>query len=202
MINDKLRDKLSKIYELVNNGSTEGERAAAKSALDRIVEKYNLSEEMLQNLDMQEYFICYSTELDKWLLVSLTRYLDLECKMYSRPWEKNIRINLRYLDYITLDCMYQYFRRHMKSQWNQFCLPRIKKCLKAKTRNKKREELKELFFEAYIIKSKLIKQENLQKIDSSKLSNKEFENRLSLMGIEGGEYNKQVISSKLISHGS
>ena len=34
-----IKDKIAKIYELVNRGATEGERAAAKNLLDKLMKK-------------------------------------------------------------------------------------------------------------------------------------------------------------------
>jgi hypothetical protein len=44
---NEIRAKIAKVYELVNNGATEGERAAAKAAMDRFIDKYKLTPDQL-----------------------------------------------------------------------------------------------------------------------------------------------------------
>lgn len=41
-MNQELKNKIAKIYELVNRGATDGERQAAKNQLDKLMKKYNL----------------------------------------------------------------------------------------------------------------------------------------------------------------
>ena len=42
------KDKIAKIYELVKRGATEGEKQAAELALNKLLKKYNLTDEFLE----------------------------------------------------------------------------------------------------------------------------------------------------------
>ena len=45
-MNDKVKEKLTKVYELVKRG-VEGERQSAEKMLKKLLEKYNISEDEL-----------------------------------------------------------------------------------------------------------------------------------------------------------
>ncbi len=200
MIDESLKDKIAKIYELVNRGGTDGEKAAAKKALDKILAKHNLDESFLNGIYLKPYTFKYATELETLLLaLILTDFTTDGFKNAVRtPWKKSITSKLLYSDFITAECMYQYFRRHMKKQWKIICLKELKKCRKSKTRNKRRTELQNSFFMHYIVKSNLVKEENLQKVDVK--PGKEMEDYLLLQKVEGGSYKKQVHSHLLIEN--
>src|SRR5437868_13270397 len=100
---------------------------------------------------------------------------------------KQIKSSLVYLDWITIECAYEYFRRHMRKEWKRVVGPELRKCRKVKTRNKRRRELSEIFFSNYVIASNLYKPEELKKMEPG--SEKEMRDRIKLEAVEGGKYN-------------
>jgi hypothetical protein len=88
----------------------------------------------------------------------------------------------------------------MKEQWNKTCAREVKRCRKAKTRNKRRLQLQEAFFERYSIESKLYKDHEITQVDTSKMSHKERKDLMMLRGVEGGTYNKQMTNGLMIEN--
>src|SRR5690606_26327674 len=153
--NDKIKDRLAKVLELVNRGS-EGEKQNAQMALERLMKKYNISMEELETIHLKMYRFKYATSLDLKLFQQLLAYYfrDKDFTVYKDTfYKKEIVIELEYLDYVTLSASYEYFRRHMNSQWKKFSSAALKRKRKAKTKAKLREELYDLFYSQYIIKS-------------------------------------------------
>lgn len=205
MITDEIRERLAKVYELVNRGDTEGEKQAAKLALERILKRYNLGEEVLKGIERKEYRFKYSSDLDQWLLIRLVQfYFDnaeelLNGALRHTYGKREISISLKYADWVTLECSYEYFRRHMKQQWNKTCAPIVARCRKAKTRNEKRKALQGTFFDQYVVKSKLYRdRKELSPIDFKNMSNSERSRYEALWGLEGGDFNKQMTSGLLL----
>lgn len=195
-MNKELKDRLFKVYELVKNGGTEGEKEAAKLALDRIIERHNLKDVDLDSLDREIYRFKYASNLELLLLTRIVKVLlDDEFAIRSARRRTNgvreVSYMLRFLDYITLEAAYEYFRRHMKNQWERLCADQIRRKRSAKTKNKRRSELQSLFFTAYVIKSKLYKEGELQRVEVT--SKQELEDRRKLERVQGGQFNKQVV---------
>ncbi len=192
-MNETQRQKIAKIYELVNGG-VDGEKKAARNALDRLIAKYNLSDTDIENINKKEYRFKYQTKLDLMLFQQLLVYF-LDGKsgtIYKDTYGvKEVSIALEYLDFITISCSYEYFRRHMKKQYKKVVLPQVKRCRSPKTKNKRRQELYPIFFSKYVLKSGIYKKDQVSKMDTSKMSEKEVADRIS-MQVEGGSYNKQV----------
>lgn len=72
-MNDKVKEKLTKVYELVKRG-VEGERQSAEKMLKKLLEKYNISEDELNSIDEKNYYFKYASNLDEWLLIQLIEY--------------------------------------------------------------------------------------------------------------------------------
>lgn len=197
-MNNEIKDKISKVLELVNQG-VEGEKSAAKNALTRLMKKYNLSDEDLEKVNMKKYFFKYKTNLDLMLFQQILSFFfpgkNFRVVRYTGI-TKELKIELEYLDWVTLDSAYEYFRRHAAKQFSVFCLPHIKRCRTTKTKNAKRAELQDAFFTKYIIASNLYHKKQLQQIDFSNMTNKELEahrKRITILGnVEGGQYHTQV----------
>ncbi len=193
-MNDKIRQRLSKVYELANQGIA-GEKEAAKKALDRLVKKYNVSPDDLESMNQKEYVFKYATRLDLLLFQQLNIYFfeDKKYQIYKDTWgKKELSVKLEYLDYVLISCAYEYFKRHMKKQFNEFCLPLIKRCRTAKTKNNRRKELQSAFFSTYVVKSKIYKSEQLS--ETSSMSDKQIKDHMKLRGVKGGNYNTQLSS--------
>lgn len=192
---NQLKDKISKIYELVKGGATDGEKAAATLALDKLLKKHNLTEEFIKTIHVKEYSFKYATKLDLDLFIQLHRYF-FEYKEFnaskSTVGGKTIYMSFEYLDWVLFSSAYEYFKRHMNAEFKKHCTPLVNKCRTTKSKNARRLKLQELFFSQYVIKSKIYNQKQIGKIDLSKLSEKERKDRERLEQIQGGSYAAQV----------
>lgn len=202
-MNTEIKDKIAKVLELANRG-IDGEKEAAKTALNRLMKKYNLSDEDLSKIKFQKYFFKYKTNIDKMLFLQLIEYFfkGQNFRIFQNNNNgKDFQIEMEYLDYVTLSCSYEYFRGHAATQFKAFCLPHIKRCRTTKTKNAKRAELQEAFFSKYVMASKIYHPEQLIQIDYSKMSDKERESTFKrdnvLANIEGGQYHTQVAKETL-----
>lgn len=214
-MNQQIKNKLAKIQELINRGSTEGERKAAERAFNRIVKENNIDESKLNELHLNTYYFTYSTELEPRLIQFLIRFfypsLQLEDIARRTNYKKDeelgvitytraIKLLLSYEQYVTLSCSYEYFRRHMKKQYNKIVKPVIDRCRTNKTKKLKRNILIDDFFTAYIIASKLIDQKHVKEIPYSELSAQEKKNATLLADVEGGNYKTQVHSTHQLTN--
>ena len=192
MINDKVKEKITKVYELVKRGVA-GERQSAEKMLKKLLEKYNISEAELNSIDEKEYYFKYASNLDEWLLIQLIEYFFKEknYKLYriKNSGVKEIAIQMPYLDWVTLDSAYGYFKSHLNQQWRKHGLPVVNRCRTTKTKNKRREAMQKTFFNLYIIRSGIYHPE--QK-NSKSLTEEEIKRLTMLYGVEGGKYNQQV----------
>lgn len=191
---NELIDKIKKIYALVENGSTPGERAAARHQLDKILKRYNLNEqEVIQK--GKTYYIRYCTFLEFQLLGFIIHYymdsMD-KCARVDRIWKggqyhgaRAIMIVADYEQFVEIDCSYQYFRRHMKSQYKK---------VEYKTKNKsKREKYQRTFITQYAIKSQLVKPEYIFQTTATK------DSLYLSQTIEGGKYHRQIDNTKFLN---
>jgi hypothetical protein len=192
---NQLKDKIAKIYELVKRGSTEGEKSAAESALNKLLKKHNLTEEFIKTMHLKKYAFKYATKLDLELFIQLHQYF-FEGKEFNATKStlggKTIYISFEYLDWVLFSSAYEYFKRHMNAEFKKFCVPLIKRCRSTKTQNARRTKLQDAFFSQYVIKSKIYHQRQIGKVDHSTLSEKELADLERLSKIEGGSYATQV----------
>lgn len=190
-MNNIIKEKLAKVYELVKRGE-QGEKQAAEQALQRLLKKYNLSEDEIAKIHLKKYAFKYASELDKQLLFQLFNYFfeNKYCKFYQNTnTVKEINVEMEYLDWVQIETAYEYFKRHLNAQWRKLALPLIKRCKTTKGKNKRREELQEAFFTKYIIKSGIYRPNQIEK---KKVSNKEFENLCLFSNVEGGVLKGQM----------
>ena len=102
----EIKDKLAKVYELVNRGATEGERAAAKQALDKLMKKYNLSDEALTSIHLTKYQFKYSSNIEFRILVQIFKMHTTYVHSHITRGVKCLYNQLTYLDYVTaIVCM-------------------------------------------------------------------------------------------------
>ena len=193
-MNDKVKDKIVKVYELVKRGIA-GEQQSAEKMLNKLLEKYNISEEELHSITEQEYYFKYSSDLDRWLLIQLIEYFfrDKDYKIYRIKGSgvKEISIQMPYLDWVTLDSAYSYFKPHLNQQWRKHALPVVNRCRTTKTKNKRRQEMQVTFFSLYIIRSGIYHSSQTN-TKTKPLTEEEMKRYTILHGVEGGKYNQQV----------
>ena len=191
-MNDKIKEKITKVYELVKRGIA-GEQQSAEKMLKKLLEKYNISEDELNSIDEKKYYFKYASNLDKWLLMQLIKYFFKEknYKLYriKNCGVKEIAIQMPYLDWVTLDSAYGYFKAHLNQQWRKHGLPVVNLCLTTKTKNKLRIEMQDSFFKLYVVRSGIYRPEQ---ITSAPLSEEQIKQLTMLYGVEGGKYNQQV----------
>lgn len=188
---EEIQQKLAKVYELVKRGE-QGEKIAAEKALKRLMKKYNLTKEALNDLKLRKYTFKYASELDLKLFQQLMYYFlrDKDYQLYKHTLGvKEISVKLEYLDFVQIETAYGYFRPHMNKQWREHALPMLKRFRKITNKNKRRVELQKVFFNRYIDKSGIYHKDQLTK---KPLEGKELDDTIRLMGIEGGKYNQQV----------
>ena len=139
-MNDKVKEKITKVYELVKRGIA-GERQSAEKMLKKLLEKYNISEDELNSITEKEYYFKYSSDLDRWLFMQLINYFfkDKSYKIYRVKGSgvKEFSIQMPYLDWVTLDSAYSYFKPNLNQQWRQHGLPIVNSCRTTKTKNKR-----------------------------------------------------------------
>ena len=191
-MNDKVKEKITKVYELVKRGIA-GEQQSAEKMLKKLLEKYNIPEAELDSIGEKEYYFKYASNLDEWLLIQLIKYFFKEknYKLYriKDSGVKEISIQMSYLDWVTLDSAYGYFKPHLNQQWRKHGLPVVNRCRTTKTKNKRREAMQETFFKLYVARSGIYRPEQ---ITSNPLSEEEKKQFNMLYGVEGGKYNQQV----------
>lgn len=193
-MDDSIKDKLAKVYALVQQG-TDGEKQAAKAALDRLMKKYNISEEYVKSMNVRFYKFTYSLELDKWLMSRLITYLlrkDNVTAYLDTDRQRAIVLKLEYLDWVTLECAYDYFRKHMRGEYKRLVTPQLNRCRTARTKREKKKQLDDIFFSKYVIASKLYDENELKTVNWSDMTETERKQRTSLDGVQGGSYNTQV----------
>lgn len=202
---ENAKQKIAKIYELVKRGATDGEKAAAQRMLDKMLKKYKLEGIDLECIDHRQYTIKYNSQLELELLSRIVFVLMGNKQAHNSAYRqtngvRHVVFTLTYIDYVTLSCSYEYFRKHMNDQWRTTCQPIIKKCRKTTTKNKKRKALQLAFKTEYFIKSKLVLPEEVKKVDLDSMSNKEYKDRVAVAGVKGGQYNRQVVTGNLIEN--
>ena len=189
-MNDKIKEKIAKVYELVKRGVA-GEQKSAEKMLNKLLKKYNISKDDL--IDEKEYYFKYASNLDEWLLMQLVKYFFKEknYKLYriKNCGVKEIAIQMPYLDWVTLDSAYGYFKSHLNQQWRKHGLPVVNRCRTTKNKNKRREAMQNTFFSLYIIRSGIYLPEQKS---SKSLTEEEIKRYSILYGVEGGKYNQQV----------
>ena len=194
-MNDKIKEKITKVYELVKRGIA-GEQQSAEKMLKKLLEKYNISEDELNSIDEKEYYLKYASNLDEWLLIQLIEYFfkEKKYKLYriKDSGVKEIAIQMPYLDWVTLDSAYGYFKPHLNQQWRKHGLPVVNRCRTTKTKNKRREEMQQTFFNLYIIRSGIYRPEQKNSNSLKSLTEEEIKRLTMLYGVEGGKYNQQV----------
>ena len=161
--------------------------------LKKLLEKYNISEDELNSIDEKKYYFKYASNLDEWLFIQLIEYFFKEknYKLYRIKGigVKEIEIQMPYLDWVTLDSAYGYFKPHLNQQWRKHGLPVVNRCRTTKTKNKRREAMQKTFFSLYIIRSGIYCPEQKK---SKSLTEEEIKQLTMLYGVEGGKYNQQV----------
>jgi hypothetical protein len=197
-MNDILRDKLAKVYALVEHGGTEGEKQAARVALDKILDKHNIQEADLASIHLKEYWFNYASQLDiKLLILICNQCCNIAPPIGKDKSCKSLCLDITYMDWITIESMYGYFKPHMRKQWLSASKAAINKCRKTKTKNEMRRALQDRFFSEYIQKSSLYRPEDFT---PTTFTAAEAAQAAYFKNIEGGNFNKQVITHKQLNN--
>jgi len=199
-MNESIIEKLKKIKNLVSQGSTPGERAAAEAAFEKLCKKYNLDDKTIDHEARKEYIFKYGSFIEFHLIGTLLYFFTgtvdhtykvssfLDRGSYQQRGTNAVFSLLTYEQYIEVKCAWEYFRRHMKREYKKVYTRKIK----SKT---KREQFNRTFISQYTIKSGLIKPEMLVQVKATKQLRDIHDS------IEGGKYNRQIDSNKLIDNG-
>lgn len=196
---ENLRQKLAKIYTLIERGATEGEKKAARAAMDRIVAKHGIDDGQLEDLAKREMKFTYVSQMEVQLLLRLLKkfapdHSRLERRAYGK---KTVHTKVDYLEAVSLECAYEYFRRHMKSEWIRTCAPLVSRCRTAKGKNKRRETLQLSFMATYFLRSGLVEEEGLTKVECKTKAQQDAVDRIR--GVQGGAYHKQADSGRYLN---
>ncbi|WP_312083589.1 hypothetical protein [Epilithonimonas hominis] len=193
-IDDKIRDRIEKIQALVTRG-VDGEQVAAKTQLDKLLKKYNINPAEVDEITKKQYFFKYATELDKQLFLQLMHFFfkDHQVELYLHTYgKKEISAKLEYLDYITISCSYEYFKRHMSQEWKKFSADSLKRKRTTKTKNALRADLQGIFYSKYIEASKIYHPEQMKKKLPEEMTATELEYYHRLQQVQGGQYHSQL----------
>ena len=171
-------------------------KQAAKLAFEKIVKNANLSDDDLLSVLPSDYAFKYANYAEKLLLFHLTAYIldKFANEIYYRDGgQRNMKIcGLTKLQHIELHAMYEYFRRHMKSEYKILIKSAVKKAYWNPQAGlsviQARKNAQSLFISAYLAKSGIARwnPDGEAKIITSNLD------KGSLDNIQGGEYFKQV----------
>lgn len=100
-LDKKLESKLIKLYELAKQG-VGGEAINANKILNNLLEKHNITLDMLLDIEKKKYFFSYKTDFEKELLFRIISNLK-ECKdniSYYKTKGKKIGFELTAYEYI------------------------------------------------------------------------------------------------------
>lgn len=115
-----IKDKLRKIYELVQQGDP-GERDNARILLDELLTKYNLTEQDLIEERTETRIFSYK---DKWhqqfVLCIIESTLDREIKFSQLQRNKRIFCELTDLDYLQVNEVLKYYEKILKKEIRNF----------------------------------------------------------------------------------
>jgi hypothetical protein len=195
-----IKEKLKKVYQLVQQG-TDGEQRAAKLTLDRMLAKYNIDKFNPDELTLKKFSFKYSSQIEILLLGDLLVYFNPNCKLsdFTRdPTIKTVDADLDYMLGIEVSCAYEYFKRDMRAKFKLLCSEEIKKKRKQSTKNKRRQELQKHFYNRYAIASGFILRDRIIKIDQSLLTAKQIKDRLLVDKVEPGKYYRQLQNGHLL----
>lgn len=195
-MDNTIKEKLAKVFKLVKHG-TDGEKAAAAKALERIVKRHNIKVEELQTIHLSRHSFKYATLLEATLLCYIIDFFAAPVLSTARKAPRTVFVTCDYENYITIECSYEYFRRHMKAQYKKVVLPQLAKHKNKKTLAKRKAQLDKIFLSQYIIASRLYKPEDIKTVRVK--SSREIEDRTNMLNVEGGKYNRQVVTSHLLN---
>ena len=74
MDND-IKIRLAKLKELAERGATEGERNAARKGMQRIIDKYNLTDINIDWDGLFKYRFKYKSKIEMYLIIQVSRVL-------------------------------------------------------------------------------------------------------------------------------
>lgn len=189
-MNSQLQKRLDKVFALINQGATDGEKAAAKAALDRIVDNHNLHGQVNVADSSIERSFLYKGMIEIYLMQELMAHFNIDVYNGKRT-RSRIYMDMNYLDFIQIDCAFSYFRVHMRDQWNKTCLPLINRKRTARSKKATRDQLVQVFIPAYCDKSGIGTWTKTSR-ETHKMNKAEMDAALATLMVEGGKFHNQV----------
>jgi hypothetical protein len=205
----KVFDRLSKIYALVERGSTEGEKQAAKNIFDKLMIKHGLTEDDVIEIVKKDYMFTFANYAEEILLVHLCAYVlnvwtcDVQRYSYRHEQRKVYVRNLTKLEYIQIVAMYEYFRRHMKAEYKLVVKTTVDRALSMRgliKRNNKpytnadvareRKNTQGVFISKYLKASGISR----TKPDSETRQVSTMADHSAFESIKGGKYHEQLMT--------
>ena len=117
-----LGDKIRKVKALIQRGATEGEKEAARKALERLAEAHNFAIEQDGSV-LHEYKFAYTMMIDLELAAQIIDHFELKATpkyRYASPARRFV-MEMDVDDHVIFDCAYGYFKPHMAAQWRKTC---------------------------------------------------------------------------------
>ena len=113
---ENIKDKLSKILTLAQRG-VGGEKKSAQLTLDRLMKKYNVTEDELRDDVKSEYIFKYRTKNEYLLLIQIV-YM-VEDGTFGRSFKyknKRISFELTKVQFIEVSCFYSSYKEALKKE--------------------------------------------------------------------------------------
>lgn len=192
-LSETIKSKLVKIQALMDRGSTDGERQAATEAFNKLVEKYDLSDDDMLHFSKIEisfrYFLRQEIDMLFFILRKFSENEYIPISKYTKT--KNLTVSMTKLDAIVCHSAYEYFRRHYRKQLKEVneVYKLNKHTLGKSERSSAKKNIKNRFFVQYLKASNLITDDDTKQY---KTSISDVEQQAMLIEVEGGIFNKQL----------
>lgn len=197
-INPAVVEKLSKIQALIDQG-VEGEKSAANMALQRILEKHNITMDDYNDTVNILTVFPYRRWFEKDLVFYVLRFITGSWKnhhVFRDSNKKQVKVKLSKLDSIACSAAYDYFRNHFHKQYleeihrpyqaNKFAYGRT-----PKARQAAKKLIQETFFAKYCLNSGLTTDDDYITNDSSTTVTSEAYEAL-MKKPDAGKYHTQL----------
>lgn len=110
-------EKLNKIKQLIDRGGTPGEKSAARNLFDQLVNKYQISPEELEEVQVKVYTWECKNKTEEELLIQIlskvikNQHMDLIIKD-----ELKFGLELTYLQYVEVDLLFELYNVELENE--------------------------------------------------------------------------------------